>query len=315
MTGIDKTKGRVVALLVLLALAAAALHGYLPGGERAPREQPTDSAASLFAVVALLSASMVIIAIALIARLRDRRTLSPTSGGLAFRSGGAGRRRAWRFLLIGLGLILAWLLIVLLLARFVGPQGIDQATSGGPSSTAPPPTDAPGPPPQSEPPEEGGNVFAYLAATTATFLVLVAAATVVASRRQRRIAEPHWIAGNASGQSATASGPESLARAAELGLAEIGDLSREPRAAIIACYAAMESGLANAPGAVPQDSDTPSEVLARAIEHHALQADSATKLVDLFAEARFSPHVMNEAHREDAVRLLQLVLDELRSVA
>ena len=44
----------------------------------------------------------------------------------------------------------------------------------------------------------------------------------------------------------------SLARAAEVGLAEIGDLSREPREAIIACYAAMERELTRVPGAAPQ---------------------------------------------------------------
>ncbi|CFS64521.1 Uncharacterised protein [Mycobacterium tuberculosis] len=33
--------------------------------------------------------------------------------------------------------------------------------------------------------------------------------------------------------------------------------------------------------------------------------------MSLFAEARFSPHVMNEEHREVAMRLLRLVLDEL----
>jgi hypothetical protein len=53
--------------------------------------------------------------------------------------------------------------------------------------------------------------------------------------------------------------------------------------------------------------------LARAVEHHALHVDNAAKLVNLFEEARFSPHVMNEAHRESALRVLQLVLAELRS--
>jgi hypothetical protein len=93
------------------------------------------------------------------------------------------------------------------------------------------------------------------------------------------------------------------------------DLSREPREAIIACYAAMEEALANAPGAMPQDSDTPSEVLARAVEHDAIHPGTATDLVELFAEARFSQHVMNEGHREIAVRALELVLAELRSAA
>ena len=91
---------------------------------------------------------------------------------------------------------------------------------------------------------------------------------------------------------------ESLARAAEVGLAEIGDLSREPREAIIACYAAMERELTRVPGAVPQDFDTPSEVLARAVDHHALGPTARQQLVELFEEARFSPHVMNEGHRD-----------------
>jgi hypothetical protein len=77
----------------------------------------------------------------------------------------------------------------------------------------------------------------------------------------------------------------------------------------------MERELAHVPGAVPQDFDTPSEVLARAVDHRALHADNAVQLVDLFTEARFSPHVMNEGHRDVAVGALRLVLDELRSRA
>jgi hypothetical protein len=56
-------------------------------------------------------------------------------------------------------------------------------------------------------------------------------------------------------------------------------------------------------------------VLARAVDRHALHAESATQLVDLFEEARFSPHVMNEGHRDAAVDALRLVLADLRSMA
>ena len=138
---------------------------------------------------------------------------------------------------------------------------------------------------------------------------------MIASRRQRRTAAPYPVDADVADGTATIAATESLARAAELGLAEIGDLSREPREAIIACYAAMESELTRVPDAVPQDCDTPTEVLARAVEHHALHADSATQLVELFEEARFSPHVMNEGHRDVAVGVLRLVLTELRSMA
>jgi hypothetical protein len=145
-------------------------------------------------------------------------------------------------------------------------------------------------------------------------IILWAAGLVVALRRQRR---PHPTASvsRQPDELSPPAGAQPLALAAERGLAEMGDLSREPREAIIACYAAMEDALVEAPGAKPQDSDTPSEVLARAVEHHAIHSGSATELVDLFAEARFSPHVMNEEHRETAVRALELVLDELRSPA
>ena len=44
-------------------------------------------------------------------------------------------------------------------------------------------------------------------------------------------------------------------------------------------------------------------------------SDNAAKLVELFEEARFSPHVMNEGHREVALRVLRPVLAELRSAA
>lgn len=95
-------------------------------------------------------------------------------------------------------------------------------------------------------------------------------------------------------------------------MAEVGDLSREPREAIIALRG-NGTRTGQCPGAAPQESDTPSEVLARAVEHHAIHAGRATELVTLFAEARFSTHVMNEGHRDSAERALRLVLGELRS--
>ena len=159
-------------------------------------------------------------------------------------------------------------------------------------------------------------MFSLLAGSTVLLMMLVFVGAVIAGRRQRRRATRAGLRpATNTGLPQRRPAPDPLARAAELGLAEVGDLSREPREAIIACYAAMERELENSPEVVPRESDTPSEVLARAVEHHALRADSATELVDLFEEARFSPHVMTEEHREVAVRVLRLVLAELRSVA
>jgi hypothetical protein len=141
-------------------------------------------------------------------------------------------------------------------------------------------------------------------------MVVVVVGTAIVSRRQRTGAVQYRADDDGASPASQTAG-ESLVRAAEVGLAEIGDRSREPREAIIACYAAMERELTRVPGAVPQDCDTPSEVLARAVDNRALRADSATELVELFEEARFSPHVMTEAHRDAAVGVLERVLAEL----
>lgn len=77
----------------------------------------------------------------------------------------------------------------------------------------------------------------------------------------------------------------------------------------------MEQELEKSPGTVPQASDTPSEVLARAVARRAVHAGSATQLVDLFEEARFSPHVMTEEHRAEAVEALQVVQRALQGVS
>ena len=153
----------------------------------------------------------------------------------------------------------------------------------------------------------------YLIATTVALLVLAVVGVVAAGRRRRIGAAPIVVA-EPPRLAPVPGTSESLVLAAEVGLAAIGDRSREPREAIIACYAAMERELAYVPRAVPQDFDTPTEVLARAVENHALRVDSASELVNLFEEARFSPHMMSEAHRMSALNALQLVLAELRSL-
>lgn len=315
MPGMDKPTGRVVALIVLLLVVAAALRGYLPAQHHTARSESGGRAAMVF-VVAMLAATLALVAIAVVARLRDPRAAAPPAGALSDMLGTGRGRPSWRVLLIALAVIVAWLLIVMLLARLLVPHGIGPAPA--PSETgAPPPSPHGGSRPPQQPHQHRArdgsqNMLGVLLASTAAMLLMVVAGTVATARRRWRPVAPRR-ADEPAESPATAPPSRSLARAAERGLAEMTDLSREPREAIIACYAAMERELAHVPGAAPQDFDTPSEVLARAVEHHVLHADNAVELVNLFTEARFSPHVMNEGHRDEAVRVLRLVLDELRS--
>jgi uncharacterized membrane protein len=314
MPGIDKATGRVVALIVLLIVVAAALRGYFPAHERAAHAESGGNRAALIFVVVALSVTLALLAVAVIARLRDPRAVAPEAGDLSDMLGTGRGRPNWRVLLIGLGVIVAWLLIAMLLTRLWAPHVVTPSPHT-PDTSAPPPAHGNAqPPPQQHPQNNSGDMFGILLATTVPMLLIIVAGRVILARRRWRASTPGTIADDHSESAAPPPKPsESLVRAAELGLAEIGDLNREPREAIISCYAAMERELATVPGAAPQDFDTPTEVLVRAVEHQALHADNAVQLVNLFEEARFSPHVMNESHREVAVQILRLVLAELRS--
>lgn len=313
MPGIDRATGRVVALIALLILVGIALRGYLPPEEHPADDQPGDNPAAMIAVITLLAAAVAIITIAIVAKLREPR--KPAQAGHPLSRSFAGRRArpSWRLLLLAVGLLLAWLLLVLVFTQFnvvidLGQPSTTTATTPAPETTPVQPA-----PPAPPPDEEGGNLFWVLLATTIFMVAVWLAGFLITLRRHRRESQPQPF--DAAEREHQPPAPHSLAVAAERGLAEIGDLSRDPREAIIACYAAMEDALSNAPEAMPQDSDTPSEVLARAVEHHAIHAGTATELVELFTEARFSPHVMTEEHREVAVRALQMVLADLKSAA
>jgi hypothetical protein len=305
----DKAVARTVAVIVLVLLAIIALRGYLPGAEPAPPEEPTTGGpGSVVAVLAMLGLSITVIVIAVVTQARRRPAAhgagEPPRGYRSERTG-----LPWRLLLIAAASLLAWALVVLLLMQWGSDLAPDEAPLTNPEPNPAQETGRGGEPAPPEPPAADNEVFGYLAATATALVVLSVAATMVG---RRRVATPTAVPVSAGAPDPADAGGPDLARAAELGLAEIGDRSRDPREAIIACYAAMEQELDKSPGTSPQDSDTPSEVLARAVELHALQSHSATELVDLFEEARFSPHVMNEGHRADAMRALRLVQRELQ---
>lgn len=112
----DKPTGRVVALIVLLIVVAAALRGYLPARGGATHAEGSGRAALVFVVV-LLSAAIALLAVAVIARLRDPRAMAPRTGDISGMLGTGRGRPSWRVLLIGLAVIGAWLLIAMLLSR------------------------------------------------------------------------------------------------------------------------------------------------------------------------------------------------------
>lgn len=303
---------RVIVLITLLALAAITLHGYIPGVTESRDNRPASSALSVALMPVLLTVSTVILLAGVIASQHRLPLAMPEPDRDT-------DRQQWRLGRVGL-LVLAGLAVfavILAAAAAVFFVGAGHESAPPPPASAPttgrPPDDfaTSAPDPGTTPAELTGTAL-LLTAIAAAALVGVAITglvVVTVAARRRSAPAPQPLAPVAS------TAVDSLARAAEMGLAAMNVPGQEPRAAIIACYVAMERGLAFDRAAAPLASDTPMEVLARAFERGALHDASARELVSLFEEARFSPHAMLEWQRMRAEQLLRIVLADLQGEA
>jgi Domain of unknown function (DUF4129) len=136
--------------------------------------------------------------------------------------------------------------------------------------------------------------------------VLVAAALIYGAARLVAMRHGFWAGwrGHAVGTvvGRPAGDEPGLREAVESGQAALRGLD-DARAAIIACYLAMERALARA-GASRAASDTPYELLARAADRGLVPGEGATRLTAMFCAARFSSHPMPPAARGAAERAL-----------
>ncbi|MDV7082633.1 DUF4129 domain-containing protein [Rhodococcus opacus] len=281
---------------------------------------PSEPGAGATRTLVILSAiAVVVAAVALASALRSGRPRvapDPPPVGLTGNTGSSVSRRH----------ILGWAAFASFLvaaAFLLGSVGGDEPLDRQPSPASPAaddgadrtdesvPTETRPPPDMVDETREDLTELWTAAAIAGPILVTVLILGAVARRPLRSRVGAWTAASSPEGPAAS----QSLARAAEEGLAVVVAPSLPPREAIIASYAAMEDALREAPGAEPRESDTPSEVLARAVQLGALRFEAAAPLVRLFSEARFSLHPMGEQHRDEAADLLRRVLDDLRSDA
>jgi Domain of unknown function (DUF4129) len=106
---------------------------------------------------------------------------------------------------------------------------------------------------------------------------------------------------------------EELREAVESGRLALAELD-DARAAIIACYLAMERSLADR-GAARGVADTPDELLARVVSAGIVRGTAARRLTDLFYEARFSTHPLGPRQRDAASAALDELAAELAASA
>lgn len=137
-------------------------------------------------------------------------------------------------------------------------------------------------------------------AAAATLAVVIAFTALMIARERRHKRKP-----KAPRQAAV----EALAAAIDDSLE---DLRREPdpRKAVIAAYARMERALA-AHGLPREPSEAPHEYLARVLAELDASAGSVRHLTVLFERAKFSPHLIDLAMKEEAIEALVRLRDEL----
>jgi ABC-type multidrug transport system fused ATPase/permease subunit len=164
--------------------------------------------------------------------------------------------------------------------------------------------------PTGDPPPERGTVEdqAYQAEFTWVPIIVVAALALVAfgawylaTRRRRAEAR----------QQKTLA--EELAAAIDDSLDDLR-AEPDPRKAVIAAYARLERVLA-AHGFARNPSEAPGEYLSRLLPRLSVERGSVRRLTDLFTQAKFSTHDVDERMKDEAIDALSTVRDELRAAA
>ncbi|REE73947.1 uncharacterized protein DUF4129 [Rhodococcus wratislaviensis] len=311
-----RVRSRVVHTVALLAAVVTVTLAVRVAPAPDTPATPSEPGGGATRALVILSAIAVVVAAAALASAlrsgRPRVAPDPPPAGPTGNTGSSVSRRH----------ILGWAAFASLLvaaAFLLGSVGGDEPLDSQPSPASPAaddgadrtdesvPTETRPPPGIVDETREDLTELWTAAAIVGPVLVTVLILGAVARRPLRSRVGAWTAASSPDGPAAS----QSLARAAEEGLAVVVAPSLPPREAIIASYAAMEDALQGAPGAEPRESDTPSEVLARAVQLGALRFEAAAPLVRLFSEARFSLHPMGEQHRDEAADLLRRVLDDL----
>ena len=167
-----------------------------------------------------------------------------------------------------------------------------------------PVTPSSGPPPPTRPGSGGGLHIPVGPILYGLLIALIVAAVVVSvwwSLRSRRPpAPPPRIIDVTT---------EELREAIDEGRAALAAID-DARAAIIACYLAMETHLADR-GTARAVADTPDELLARAVAAGTVRGAAAARLTTLFYEARFSTHPLAAGQRDAAGAALDELAAEL----
>ncbi|MGW7824835.1 DUF4129 domain-containing protein [Streptomyces puniciscabiei] len=207
-------------------------------------------------------------------------------------------------------------LLVLVLHRFGSSSSSHEAgqQDGRESSPLPSPRQhpAPAPPPAQHSGHPGHSTHLWLTGILLGLgIALLVAVVVIAGLHLWRYATRPPAAEAPATYATLDDEQERLTHAVDCGRRALLD-GTDARAAVIACYAAMEESLADS-GVSRRASDSPQDLLERAVAGGLPTGAAAAALTALFREARYSTHPMDGSHRDRAAAALAEIADGLRS--
>jgi Domain of unknown function (DUF4129) len=137
-------------------------------------------------------------------------------------------------------------------------------------------------------------------------MVWVLARDLVKKRRMRAMPARRERPVQASAQDVVA--------ALDAGLVDLSDADSDPRRAVIACWLRLEQAAAAA-GTPRQPTDTPTDLVTRLLAGHHISADVLAHFADVYREARYATHTVDERMRTQARQALQRLRAELTAGA
>lgn len=152
----------------------------------------------------------------------------------------------------------------------------------------------------------GTALLGVLAAVLVAVVVLVVWTVLRDQLRRRPRREP--IADRPEAPAPT----DDVVAALDAGLEDLSDNDRDPRRAVIACWVRLEQAAAVA-GTPRQPGDTPADLVGRLLREQQVSPAVLAGLAEVYREARYATHVVDDRMRAQARAALQRLRSDLTS--
>jgi hypothetical protein len=221
----------------------------------------------------------------------------------------AALRRWWP-----LAAVLGLLSLAALAATRSAPQLERFNPDAAPVTEAPllPPPSRPAAPPSPAPEAAEGlpDWIGRVAVAVLALLVLIIIVVVIWAVVRQQLRGRGTRRGKLEPRRAQPRTAQDLVAVLDAGLQELSDADRDPRRAVIACWVRLEQAAAAA-GTPRHAGDSPTDLVARLLAEQRLDARVLTPFADVYRQARYATHTVDDQMRRQARAALERLRADL----